>query len=171
MKTTGFSLIELMVTVLIFAILAIVAYPSYVSQVTKTRRTNAMGLLVQDAAYLERCYSLNGSYTLNGNNSCTNLPYICSPSSSYNAQLNPPCNSTGNNPVYYVISVNTAPSCPFPCPVTSGSTSTCTYSSGSVFLLTATPQGTQTSDGTLTLQSDSGQGWVKNPSNNVCSWQ
>ena len=169
MKTTGFSLIELMVTVLIFAILAIVAYPSYVSQVTKTRRINAMGLLVQDAAYLERCYSLNGSYTLNGNNSCTTLPYLCSPSSSiYNTQSNS-CDSTG----YYVISVNTAPSCPFPCPSTSSCVSS-PYASGTAYLLTATPLGTQISDGALTLQSDGGQGWANNPnppaSPNHCSW-
>ena len=168
MKASGFRLVELMVVVSILTILAIVAYPTYVSQVTKTRRTNAMGLLLQDAAYLERCYTLNGSYTLNGNNSCTTLPYLCSPSSSiYNTQSNNSCDSNG----YYVISVNTAPSCPFPCPVTSGSPPTCTYSSGSAYLLTATPLGTQTSDGALTLQSDGWQGWANNPSKNACSWQ
>jgi len=167
MKASGFSLVELMVVVSILTILAIVAYPTYVSQVTKTRRTNAMGLLLQDAAYLERCYTLNGSYTLNGNNSCTTLPYLCSPSSSiYNTQSNNSCDSNG----YYVISVNTAPSCPFPCPSTSSCVSS-PYASGTAYLLTATPQGTQISDGALTLQSDNGQGWANNPSKNACSWQ
>ena len=76
MKTSGFSLVELMVVVSILTILAIVAYPTYTSHMTKTRRTNAMGLLMQDAAFLERCYTLNGNY-----NSCTTLPYAQSPSS------------------------------------------------------------------------------------------
>ncbi len=76
MKTYGFNLVELMVVVSILAILAIIAYPTYTSHMTKTRRTNAMGLLLQDAAFLERCYTLNGNY-----NSCTTLPYAQSPSS------------------------------------------------------------------------------------------
>ncbi len=75
MKTDGFNLVELMVVVSILTILAIVAYPAYTNHMTKTRRTNAMGLLLQDAAFLERCYTLNGNY-----NSCTTLPYAHSPS-------------------------------------------------------------------------------------------
>ena len=81
MKTSGFSLVELMVVVSILTILAIVAYPAYTSHMTKTRRTNAMGLLLQDAAFLERCYTFNGNYILNGNNSCNSLPFAQSPSS------------------------------------------------------------------------------------------
>ncbi|MFT7406301.1 MAG: type IV pilus assembly protein PilE, partial [Zhongshania sp.] len=37
----GFSLIELMITVVIIGILASVAYPSYQEQVAKSRRTEA----------------------------------------------------------------------------------------------------------------------------------
>lgn len=59
MKTTGFSLIELLVTITIIAILTVVAYPSYLSYVQKTRRAEAQSDLLelanrQEMYYLDR---------------------------------------------------------------------------------------------------------------------
>lgn len=59
---SGFTLIELMITVVIVSILAAVAYPSYRDNVRKTRRSDAKIALVQAAAMQERHYTENNSY-------------------------------------------------------------------------------------------------------------
>ncbi len=59
----GFTLIELMITVIIIGIIAAIALPSYQEQVRKTRRTNAQADLLELAAYMERHYGENFSYT------------------------------------------------------------------------------------------------------------
>jgi len=51
---SGFTLIELMVTVAIVAIIASVAYPSYQEQVYKTKRATAAKSVLECAAILER---------------------------------------------------------------------------------------------------------------------
>jgi type IV pilus assembly protein PilE len=58
----GFTLIELMITVVIIGILASIAYPSYVEQVRKTRRANAQSDLVELASFMERHYTEKFSY-------------------------------------------------------------------------------------------------------------
>ena len=60
---TGFTLIELMVTVAIVAIIAAVALPSYQSQVRKSRRSDAVAAasVIQQAE--ERWRANNTSYT------------------------------------------------------------------------------------------------------------
>ena|SRR5690554_5336444 len=61
-KHGGFTLIELMITVVILAVLAAIALPSYQEQVRKTRRTNAQSDLLELAAYMERYYGENFTY-------------------------------------------------------------------------------------------------------------
>lgn len=58
----GFTLIELMITVVIVAILAAIAYPSYTSYITHSRRSEALAALSDTAARLERYYAQNGTY-------------------------------------------------------------------------------------------------------------
>jgi type IV pilus assembly protein PilE len=58
----GFTLIELMVTMAVFALIAGIAYPSYLSFVRKSNRTDATRTLQQDAQALQRCYSQNFTY-------------------------------------------------------------------------------------------------------------
>lgn len=58
----GFTLIELMITVMIMGILASIAYPSYVEEVRRTRRVNAQSDLVELASFMERHYTENFSY-------------------------------------------------------------------------------------------------------------
>ncbi|MBI2786111.1 MAG: type IV pilin protein [Legionella longbeachae] len=69
-KINGFSMIELMITVIIIAILSSIAYPYYVNFLLKSRRSDALATLAQDQIILERCYSQNFSY----NQACTSLP-------------------------------------------------------------------------------------------------
>jgi type IV pilus assembly protein PilE len=59
----GFTLIELMVTVVIVAILASIAIPSYMSSVRKSRRTEARTALLDLAAREERYLATNSSYS------------------------------------------------------------------------------------------------------------
>lgn len=61
-RLTGFTLIELMITVAIVAILAAIAYPSYQEQVRKGRRADAMAQLVTFAQAYERYYTSNNTY-------------------------------------------------------------------------------------------------------------
>jgi type IV pilus assembly protein PilE len=62
-KVTGFSLIELMIVVAILAILGSIAYPSYQDSVIKSRRSSAQADIVKLAAYMERHFTENNSYT------------------------------------------------------------------------------------------------------------
>jgi type IV pilus assembly protein PilE len=59
----GFTLVELMVTVVIASILLAVAIPSYNIQVRKSRRTEARSALLDLASREERYLSLNNQYT------------------------------------------------------------------------------------------------------------
>lgn len=53
-KAKGFTLIEVMITVVIIGILASIAYPSYLSQVRKSRRSEAVATILQIQQAQER---------------------------------------------------------------------------------------------------------------------
>ena len=59
---TGFTLIELMITVAIIGILAAIAYPSYQEYVLRGNRTEGMAMLNDAAARQERFFAQNNSY-------------------------------------------------------------------------------------------------------------
>ncbi len=60
---SGFTLIELMVTVAVAAIITTIAVASYNQEVVKSRRTDAKTALLDLAGREERYYSLNNAYT------------------------------------------------------------------------------------------------------------
>ena len=62
LKLSGFTLIELMITVAILAIIAAVAIPSYSSYVDRGKRAEARTALLDIAARQERFYSNNRQY-------------------------------------------------------------------------------------------------------------
>jgi type IV pilus assembly protein PilE len=131
--SAGFTLIELMVTVAIVAILGTLAVAGYTSQVRKSRRTEARTALLDLAARQERYNSTNSSYT--------DLPANLGYSGTFPQ-------SVGSG--YYQISVcvNTT----LPCAADAGT--------GTAFLLTATPAGTQAADtacGSFTVDSTGAQ--------------
>jgi len=62
-KSSGFTLIELMITVAIVGIIASVAYPSYVDSVARSDRTEAQRELLRIANLEEQFFSDNRVYT------------------------------------------------------------------------------------------------------------
>ena len=68
-SSTGFTLIEVMVAVLVVAILAAVAYPSYQEHLTRSKRAEGKAALLKAAQLQERNY-LNGD----PNNADANRP-------------------------------------------------------------------------------------------------
>lgn len=61
-KSSGFTLIELMIAVAVVGIIAAIALPSYKEQVNKSRRADGKALLSNMTQQLERCYSKFGRY-------------------------------------------------------------------------------------------------------------
>lgn len=73
-RRRGFTLIELMITVVIIGILAAIAYPSYQEQVRKTRRADGKAMLMDVSQRLERCYTRFASYVGNDDECNIELP-------------------------------------------------------------------------------------------------
>ena len=62
---TGFTLIELVITLLIIVLLAKIAYPAYTSTLQKSRRSDAKAGLLDLASREEKYYSMHNQYTAN----------------------------------------------------------------------------------------------------------
>lgn len=122
-QQNGFTLIELMITVVIVGILAGIAYPSYQDSVMKSRRADAKGALLGLANAMERHFTETNSYLGAGTTSNnTGSPTIFSTTS-----------PVGGGTAYYNLTINAV--------------------TASTYTLYATPTGAQANDrcGTLSL--------------------
>jgi type IV pilus assembly protein PilE len=63
LRVAGFTLVELMVTIVIAAVLLAIAVPSYTAQIRKSRRTEARTAVLDLATREERYFSVNNSYS------------------------------------------------------------------------------------------------------------
>lgn len=75
----GFTLIDLMVSVVIIGILSAIVLPSYRGYVNKASRAEVKTILMENAQFLERNYSLANQYQLDSNSAVVILPYQQSP--------------------------------------------------------------------------------------------
>lgn len=66
LSSRGFTLIELMITVVVVGILAAIAYPNYQSYVIKGNRTDARTALLDASQALERCFTQYSKYNNSG---------------------------------------------------------------------------------------------------------
>ncbi|AYN93552.1 type IV pilin protein [Pseudomonas sp. LTJR-52] len=134
-RIQGFTLIEVMITVVIITILAAVAIPSYGRYVIRAHRSEGQALLTEAAARMERYYAQNYTYT----STATSL-----------AMRNTSNGTVSSDNGYYTLSIT----------VNTDTTSSA-YSSYGPYLLIATAAGTQAKDtecGNLTLSAQGGKG-------------
>lgn len=134
----GFTLIELMVTIVVASILIAVAIPSYTGQMRKSRRTEAKSALLDLASREERFYSTNSAYT----NDAANLGMAAASAILFQSKI-------GSG--YYQVSACTSTTTTIPAAC---SAAQAVASTGVTYLLVAVPIGTQAKDtycGTYTL--------------------
>lgn len=73
---SGFTLIELMITVAVIGILGAIAYPSYNEYIAKSRRAVARNTLLEAAQWMERFYSQNSRYDQNSAGTATSAATV-----------------------------------------------------------------------------------------------
>ncbi|MBE9559669.1 MAG: type IV pilin protein [Proteobacteria bacterium] len=61
-NNSGFTLVELMVTVVIIGILTAIAYPSFTEYANKAECSDGMDTLLQQAALMEEFYNVGDTY-------------------------------------------------------------------------------------------------------------
>jgi len=77
---SGFTLIELMITVVVLSIIAAITLPSFRENIRQGRRLEARSLLLENAQFMERFFTENNRYNLRVDGTTpVALPILVSP--------------------------------------------------------------------------------------------
>ncbi|MFZ6750117.1 type IV pilin protein [Undibacterium sp. Ren11W] len=74
-KRNGFTLIEVMITVVIVGVLASIALPNYTAYVKRAKRADAMAVLLKNANWMQQQFTIDNKFPA----SATVLPFAQSP--------------------------------------------------------------------------------------------
>ena len=135
----GFTLIELMIVVAVIVILAGIGFPLYQDYVRKVRRVDATSVLTEAAQFMERFYTANHRYDQDLAGTAVAIP----------GDLDEAPKESGVK--FYDIAIQ------------GGSLNQTSY------ILVATPKGTQTGDGILTLSNTGAKAWDKDNDGNIAA--
>jgi len=171
LRSQGFTLIELMITVVIIGIIAMIAYPSYTKYMAQTRRSDAQIALTRTAALQEKFYSDCNHYA----SKLEGTTRDCGTAADYSDAVLA-MNNSANTTILsdnrdYVITLVTPTSSSGTCPISS------------CFILQATPSttantdgggnkgtGRQTGDGNFRISSTGIKNWAKDGTNYNNKW-
>jgi type IV pilus assembly protein PilE len=111
-RAAGFTLIELMITVVVATILLAIAIPSYRSEILSSRRTDAKTAVLDLATREQRYYSLQNSFTTSFINlgyvsGTTNPASVTVGSGYYTVSIAAPAPAAGNPPTFTVTATTT----------------------------------------------------------------
>jgi type IV pilus assembly protein PilE len=62
-RNRGWTLVELMITIMVLAVLMAIAYPAYNGQITKARRADGKAMLYSAAQRQQQFYTSNNAFT------------------------------------------------------------------------------------------------------------
>ena len=95
-KSSGFTLVELMIVVAVVAILAMIALPSYTAQVRKSRRSDAISTMNTVILGQERWRTNCPNYAVFSDSTCGTTAFMAAPTSAYYTfSLSTPASPTG----------------------------------------------------------------------------
>lgn len=72
--STGFSLLELMISLVIVGLIASIAYPSYQNSMTSARRADAQAVMLEASQFMQRFYTENNRYDVDTGGTAIALP-------------------------------------------------------------------------------------------------
>lgn len=78
-RWAGVTLIELLIVVVVIGILASIAVPSYQEYTRRANRAEVKGILLENAQFLERNYTVTNRYDLAPGGGAIALPFTTSP--------------------------------------------------------------------------------------------
>ncbi len=142
--SSGFTLIEVMIALVIVGIVSAYAYASYAEQVQSSRRIDAQTSLVSFAQAMERAYTTDGTYAGADGDATTDISSATEPTI-FPAQI-----PIDGDVKYYDLFVMSA--------------------SDNSYVLRAIPTGIQAGDGYLQITASGYKGWDKYGDGTLVNW-